>query len=63
MALEVLRQRRAARVVGTDLSRTMLDLAQKKLAVRARPEAAAAPVTLVNAPAEALPSRMDRSTR
>lgn len=49
MALEVLRQRRAARVVGADLSRAMLDLARKK--------PAAAPVTLVNAPAEALPFR------
>jgi demethylmenaquinone methyltransferase/2-methoxy-6-polyprenyl-1,4-benzoquinol methylase len=49
MALEVLRQKRAARVVGADLSRTMLDLARKKLA--------AAQVTLVNAPAEALPFR------
>lgn len=49
MALEVLRQRRAARVVGADLSRTMLSLARKKLA--------AGPVALVNAPAEALPFR------
>lgn len=47
MALEVLRQRRAARVVGADLSRAMLGLAQKKVARRA--------VSLVNAPAEALP--------
>jgi len=46
MALEILRQRRAARVVGADLSRTMLGLARKK--------PAAAAVTLVNAPAEAL---------
>ena|SRR5439155_424368 len=57
MALEALRQRRAARVVGADLSRTMLGLARKKLAGRARPEPAAAPITLVNAPAEALPFR------
>ena len=49
MALEILRQRRAARVVGADLSRTMLGLARKK--------PAAAAVTLVNAPAEALPFR------
>jgi demethylmenaquinone methyltransferase / 2-methoxy-6-polyprenyl-1,4-benzoquinol methylase len=52
MALEVLRQRRAARVVGADLSRTMLGLARRK--------PAAAKVALVNAPAEALPFR-DRS--
>ena len=51
MALEVLRQRPAARVVGADLSRAMLGLARKKLA------AGTAPVTLVNAPAEALPFR------
>ena len=49
MAVEVLRQRRAARVVGADLSRTMLGLARKKLA--------AGPVALVNTPAEALPFR------
>jgi len=49
MALEILRQRRAARVVGADLSRTMLGLARKK--------PAAAAVTLVNTPAEALPFR------
>ena len=35
----------------------MLGLARKKLAGRARPEPAAAPITLVNAPAEALPFR------
>src|SRR5947208_15443416 len=57
MALEVLRQRRAARVVGADLSRTMLGLARKKLAGRARPEPAGAPIARVNAPAEALPFR------
>src|SRR5262245_48728230 len=47
LALEVLRQRRKARVVGADLSRAMLGLARKKVAQR--------PVSLVNAPAEALP--------
>ncbi|HEU4403124.1 MAG TPA: ubiquinone/menaquinone biosynthesis methyltransferase [Candidatus Polarisedimenticolia bacterium] len=63
MALEVLRQRRAARVVGADLSRAMLDLARRKLAARRRPETggaargAAGAITLVNAPAEALPFR------
>jgi demethylmenaquinone methyltransferase/2-methoxy-6-polyprenyl-1,4-benzoquinol methylase len=59
MAIETLRQQRAARVVGADLSRTMLGLARRKLAGRAarsgRPSAAAGPVSLVNAPAEALP--------
>src|SRR5262245_61084170 len=50
MAREALRQRRAARVVGADLSRTMLRLARRK-----RTPAAAAPLPLVNAPAEALP--------
>ena len=66
MALEVLRQRRAARVVGADLSRVMLGLAQKKVAQRlvgrggAAPNGAgrvggAGPISLVNAPAEALP--------
>ena len=49
MALEVLRQKRAARVVGADLSRAMLGLARRK--------PAAAPIALVNAPAEALPFR------
>jgi demethylmenaquinone methyltransferase/2-methoxy-6-polyprenyl-1,4-benzoquinol methylase len=53
MALEVLRQRRAARVVGADLSRTMLGLAAGKL--RDRRGAHDGRVTLVNAPAEALP--------
>lgn len=47
LAIETLRQRRAARVVGADLSRTMLGLARKKVAQRA--------ISLVNAPAEALP--------
>lgn len=47
LALEVLRQRRKARVVGADLSRVMLGLARKKVAHR--------PISLVNAPAEALP--------
>lgn len=55
MALELLRQRRAARVVGVDLSRTMLGLARRKMA--ARDGAPAPPVDLVNAPAEALPFR------
>lgn len=65
MALEVLRQRPAARVVGADLSRVMLGLARKKVAQRlagrgAAPDAArgahgAGPISLVNAPAEALP--------
>src|SRR5262245_15620788 len=58
MALETLRQGRAARVVGADLSRSMLSLARRKLASRAgagRP--AAERVRLVNAPAEALPFR------
>jgi demethylmenaquinone methyltransferase/2-methoxy-6-polyprenyl-1,4-benzoquinol methylase len=60
MALEVLRQRRAARVVGADLSRVMLGLAQKKVAQRLAGRSGAAPngigpVSLVNAPAEALP--------
>jgi demethylmenaquinone methyltransferase/2-methoxy-6-polyprenyl-1,4-benzoquinol methylase len=50
MALEILRQMPAARVVGADLSRTMLDLARKKV-TRAHP------IGLVNAPAEALPFR------
>jgi demethylmenaquinone methyltransferase/2-methoxy-6-polyprenyl-1,4-benzoquinol methylase len=62
MAREVLRQRPAARVVGADLSRVMLGLARTKLADRlagrggAAPNGAA-PVSLVNAPAEALPFR------
>jgi len=34
MALEVLRQHRAARVIGADLSRIMLGLAARKLAAR-----------------------------
>ena len=55
MALEVLRQKRAVRVVGADLSRAMLDLARKKLSGRSR--GADARITLVNAPAEALPFR------
>jgi demethylmenaquinone methyltransferase/2-methoxy-6-polyprenyl-1,4-benzoquinol methylase len=50
MALEVLRQKRAARVVGADLSRAMLGLARKKLA-------GSGTMSLVNAPAEALPFR------
>src|SRR3989442_9625042 len=55
MALEVLRQKRAVRVVGADLSRAMLGLARKKLSGRSR--GADARITLVNAPAEALPFR------
>ena len=55
MALEVLRQKRAVRVVGVDLSRAMLGLARKKLSGRSR--GADARITLVNAPAEALPFR------
>jgi demethylmenaquinone methyltransferase / 2-methoxy-6-polyprenyl-1,4-benzoquinol methylase len=58
MALETLRQRNAARVVGADLSRSMLNLAKKKLAARAGDgRAAVERVRLVNAPAEALPFR------
>jgi len=62
LALEVLRQRGKARVVGADLSRVMLRLAQKKVAQRfaGRSRAAAngaGPISLVNAPAEALPFR------
>ena len=55
MAREILRQGRAARVVGVDLSRTMLALARGKIG-----KGEASPgrrVTLVNAPAEALPFR------
>ena len=55
MALEILRQKRAARVVGADLSRAMLGLARKKLSGRSR--GADTRITLVNAPAEALPFR------
>jgi demethylmenaquinone methyltransferase/2-methoxy-6-polyprenyl-1,4-benzoquinol methylase len=59
MALEVLRQRRAARVVGADLSRTMLALARKKIErAGAGPGARSGSrgrVDLVGAPAEALP--------
>jgi demethylmenaquinone methyltransferase / 2-methoxy-6-polyprenyl-1,4-benzoquinol methylase len=47
MALELRRQNPDLQVVGVDLSRTMLGLAAGK--------SAGAPVTLVNAPAEALP--------
>jgi len=71
MAIEILRQRRAARVVGADLSRTMLGLARTKLAARAgagrrgAAGSAASPggngyagtVHLVGAPAELLPFR------
>jgi len=63
MAREILRQKRAARVVGADLSRAMLGLARRKLAGRGgaaratAPRAPALPIDLVNAPAEALPFR------
>jgi len=57
MALEVLRQRRAARVVGADLSRVMLGLARKKLDQRLGRRGGDGGVDLVNAPAEALPFR------
>ena len=57
MALEVLRQRRAARVVGADLSRVMLGLARKKLDQRLGRRGDSGAVTLVHAPAEALPFR------
>jgi demethylmenaquinone methyltransferase/2-methoxy-6-polyprenyl-1,4-benzoquinol methylase len=59
MALEVFRQRRAARIVGADLSRTMLALARKKIErtvnARGAPAVARGRVDLVGAPAEALP--------
>lgn len=54
MALEVLRQRPAARVVGADLSRVMLGLARTKLARRSAASGGGA-ISLLNAPAEALP--------
>ena len=57
MALEVLRQRRAVRVVGADLSRVMLGLARKKLDQRLGRRGGDGAVDLVNAPAEALPFR------
>jgi len=50
MALEVLRQRLAARVVGVDLSDKMLELARRKLAGRAETR-----IELLTAPAETLP--------
>ncbi len=53
MTRELFRQRRAARVVGADLSRTMLRLAVDKLLRRG--DGSRARVDLVNAPAEALP--------
>jgi len=60
MALELRRQNPGLNVVGVDLSRTMLGLAAKKVAAGTEPALAAgkvagALVTLVNAPAEALP--------
>jgi demethylmenaquinone methyltransferase/2-methoxy-6-polyprenyl-1,4-benzoquinol methylase len=56
LALELLRLRPDLRVVGADLSREMLALAARKVpeTLRAR-RTTAAPVPLVNAPAEALP--------
>jgi demethylmenaquinone methyltransferase/2-methoxy-6-polyprenyl-1,4-benzoquinol methylase len=51
MARELLRQNGGLRVVGVDLSRTMLGLARRKVATRA----GRGQVALVNAPAEALP--------
>jgi demethylmenaquinone methyltransferase/2-methoxy-6-polyprenyl-1,4-benzoquinol methylase len=57
MALEILRQGRAARVVGADLSRAMLALARRKLARRRPAGDAEDRVGLVGAPAEALPFR------
>jgi len=66
MALEILRQKRSARVIGADLSRAMLGLARKKLGGRTGGRArgagghatdAGARIDLVNAPAEALPFR------
>jgi demethylmenaquinone methyltransferase / 2-methoxy-6-polyprenyl-1,4-benzoquinol methylase len=58
LALEVARRKPGARVVGADLSRTMLTLARAKLAARcAGGQAGAGRVRLVNAPAEALPFR------
>ncbi|HEV8703129.1 MAG TPA: ubiquinone/menaquinone biosynthesis methyltransferase, partial [Candidatus Polarisedimenticolia bacterium] len=53
LAIEVLRQCRKARVVGADLSRVMLALARKKVAQRLGGQPG--PISLVNAPAEALP--------
>jgi demethylmenaquinone methyltransferase/2-methoxy-6-polyprenyl-1,4-benzoquinol methylase len=55
LAIEVLRQCRKARVVGADLSRVMLALARKKVAQRLGGQPG--PISLVNAPAEALPFR------
>jgi len=66
MALEILRQKRSARVIGADLSRAMLGLARRKLGGRTGGRArgagghatdASARIDLVNAPAEALPFR------
>ena len=60
LALDLLKHRPDARVVGADLSRAMLDLAARKVpaALAARGAGAtrgSATVPLVNAPAEALP--------
>jgi demethylmenaquinone methyltransferase / 2-methoxy-6-polyprenyl-1,4-benzoquinol methylase len=54
MAREIVRQRRADRVVGADLSRAMLALAARKRPGRSG-RAPGAVIDLVNAPAEALP--------
>ena len=53
MALEIVRRMKSARVVGADLSRRMLGLARTKITQRAA--GGADRVSLVNAPAEALP--------
>ena len=53
MAVELFRRRRAKRVVGADLSRRMLRLAQEKLPGRLG--GWSRQIDLVNAPAEALP--------
>jgi demethylmenaquinone methyltransferase / 2-methoxy-6-polyprenyl-1,4-benzoquinol methylase len=55
MTREVRRQHGTARVVGADLSRMMLSLARRKVDGPAGAAAGAAPVSLVNTPAEALP--------
>ena len=55
MALETLRQGRARRVIGADFSGAMLHNARRKLA--ARHDGAGAAISLLNAPAEALPFR------
>ncbi len=60
MAKEVLRQRPTSTVVGADLSLGMLSLARRKLGPEGRTSTGRGtidPVSLVNAPAEALPFR------